>query len=60
MMKKFIIYYVLAKARKNAEKISQEHQLDKPSLSELPSKCESCTTVYKFFDEVDERLKELK
>ncbi len=54
MMKKFIIYYVLAKARKNAEKISQEHQLDKPSLSE------SCTHIYKFFDEVDERLKELK
>ena len=40
--------------RKNAKKISDEHQNDKPSLSE------SCTQVYKFFDEVDERLKELQ
>ena len=36
------------------KKISDEHQNDKPSLSE------SCTQVYKFFDEIDERLKELQ
>lgn len=47
-------YGSIDKARKNAKKISDEHQNDKPSLSE------SCTQVYKFFDEIDERLKELQ
>ncbi len=47
-------YGSLEKARKRAKKISREHQNDKPSLSE------SCTHVYKFFDEIDERLKELE
>ena len=47
-------YGSLEDARKNAEKISDGHQNDKPSLSE------SCTQVYKFFDEIDERLKELE
>lgn len=47
-------YGSLVKARKNAKKISDEYLYDKPSLSE------SCTQVYKFFDEVDERLKELE
>lgn len=47
-------YGSLDNARKNAKKISKEHQNDKPSLSE------SCTQVYKFFDEIDERLEELK
>lgn len=46
-------YGSLNKARKNAKKISDEHKSDKPSLSE------SCTQVYKFFDEIDERLEEL-
>ena len=54
------IYYLLCKygslsvARKNAKKISDVHNNDKPSQSE------SCTYMYKFFDEVDERLEELK
>ena len=47
-------YGSLDNARKYAKKISDEHKLDKPSLSE------SCTHVYKFFDEIDERLDELK
>ena len=47
-------YGSLEDARKNAKKISDGHQKDKPSLSE------SCTQVYKFFDEIDERLKELE
>ena len=47
-------YGSLDKARKNAKKINLNHQNDKPSLAE------SCTTVYKFFDEIDERIKELK
>lgn len=47
-------YGSLDKARKNAKKISDEHLYNKPSLSE------SCTQIYKFFDEVDERLKELE
>ena len=47
-------YGSLADARKNAQKISDEHQKDKPSDSE------SCTKIYRFFDEIDERLKELE
>jgi hypothetical protein len=47
-------YGSLDNARKYAKKISDEHQTDKPSLSE------SCTQVYKFFDVIDERLNELK
>ena len=54
------IYYILSKygslekARKNAYRIHLNHSKDKPSDSE------SCTTVYRFFDEVDKRLKELE
>ena len=54
------IYNLLCKfgsldmARRNAKKIKNEHLFDKPSSSE------SCTVVYKFFDAVDERLKELE
>ena len=44
----------LEQARKNAFRIHSNHDKDAPSDSE------SCTTVYKFFDEVDERLKELE
>lgn len=47
-------YGSLEKARKNAFSIHQNHLYDKPSKSE------SCTTVYKFFDAIDERLEELK
>lgn len=47
-------YGSLDQARKYAKKISNEHQGHKPSISE------SCTQVYKFFDEIDERLNELK
>ncbi len=47
-------YGSLDNARKYAKNISDEHQNDKPSLSE------SCTQVYKFFDAIDERLEELK
>ena len=47
-------YGSLEKARKNACKIHLNHINDKPSNSE------SCTTVYKFFDVIDERLKELE
>lgn len=47
-------YGSLNDARKYAKKIYNDHRFDKPSLSE------SCTTVYKFFDEVDERLEELE
>ncbi len=47
-------YGSLNEARKNAQKISAEHKNDAPSLAE------SCTQVYKFFDEIDERLKELE
>lgn len=51
---KLIKYGSLEQARKNALRIHQKHSKDTPSLSE------SCTTVYKFFDEIDERLQELK
>lgn len=47
-------YGSLEQARKNALRIHSNHNKDKPSNSE------SCTTVYKFFDEVDDRLKELQ
>lgn len=47
-------YGSLEQARKNAIKVHLNHEKDKPSNSE------SCTTVYKFFDEIDERLKELE
>ncbi len=47
-------YGSLEKAKTNAKKIMKEFQGEKPSLSE------SCTNVYKFFDEIDSRLKELK
>lgn len=47
-------YGSLTKARKNAKRIHDIHKNDKPSSSK------SCTTVYKFFDEIDERVEELK
>lgn len=47
-------YGSLEQARKNAKRIHLNHSMDNPSDSE------SCTTVYKFFEEVDERLKELE
>lgn len=47
-------YGSLNSARKYAKKINDEHQNEKPSLSE------SCTQVYKFFDAIDERRKELE
>lgn len=47
-------YGSLEMARKNALKIYNLHINDRPSQSE------SCTTVYNFFDVVDERLKELE
>lgn len=51
---KLLKYGSLDKARKNAFRIYLSHGKDKPSNSE------SCTTVYKFFEEIDERLKELE
>lgn len=47
-------YGNLEKAKKNAKRIHSNHSND------LPSDSESCTTVYKFFEEIDERLKELE
>lgn len=47
-------YGSLDKAIKNASNIHSNHLKDKPSESE------SCTTVYKFFEAVNERLEELK
>lgn len=44
----------LDKAKANAKKIHLTHIKDKPSQSE------SCTSVYNFFETVDERLEELK
>ena len=41
-------------AIKNAKKIYKNHKNDKPSLSG------SCTTVFKFFDSINERLEEIK
>lgn len=51
---KLLKYGSLEKAIKNARTIHSRHFNHKPSDSE------SCTTVYKFFDEVKERLDELK
>jgi len=56
------IYYKLCQygslelARTNAKKIHLEHLNDRHK----PSNSESCTTIYRFFDEIDERLNELK
>ncbi len=47
-------YGSLNEAKKYAKKIHFTHINDKPSDSE------SCTTVYKFFECIDERLEELK
>lgn len=47
-------YGSLEQARKNASSIHLNH------IKDTPSNSESCTTVYKFFDEVDERLQELE
>lgn len=46
-------YGSLEQAKKNASKIHSYHD------NETPSNSESCTTVYKLFEEIDERLKEL-
>lgn len=46
-------YGSLSQARKYAYRIHLKH-------INTPSKSESCTTVYKFFEEVDERLQELE
>ena len=51
---KLLKYGSLEQARRNALRVHLNHDQDKPSDSE------SCTTVYKFFDEIDERLKELE
>ena len=54
------IYYKLTKygsletARKNAHTIHIKH------FGDTPADSESCTTVYKFFDEVEEKIKEIK
>ena len=54
------IYSKLAKygslelAKKYAAKIHRKFR------NELPSKSKSCTTVYKFFEEIDNRLKEIE
>lgn len=47
-------YGSLEKAIKNSKHVYSNHINDKPSKSE------SCTTVYRFFDEVNERINELK
>lgn len=47
-------YGSLEEAIVRARKIHSNHQYA------TPSKSESCTTVYRFFEEVDERLEELK
>lgn len=47
-------YGSLKHARRYAKKIHKEHEND------VPSKSASCTTVYKFFDEIDRKLEELK
>ena len=51
---KLLKYDSLDKARKNAFCFFLSHGKEKPSNSE------SYTTVYKFFEEIDERLKELE
>ncbi len=47
-------YGSLELAKKHATKIHKKF------INELPSKSECCTTVYKFFEEVDNRLKEIE
>ena len=47
-------YGSLSQARKYASRIHLNH------INDVPSKAESCTTVYRFFEEVDERLQELE
>lgn len=47
-------YGSLEQARKNATNIHLSH------IQDTPSNSESCTTVYKFFDEIDERIQELE
>lgn len=51
---KLCTYGSLDKAIKHAIRVHSNHCNEKPSMSE------SCTTVYNFFNEVDERLKELE
>lgn len=51
---KLCAYGSLEEAIKRAKRIHLNH------MNDTPSKSESCTTVYRFFDEVDERLDELK
>ena len=51
---KLIQYGSLEQARKNALKIYLNH------INDEPSNAESCTTIYRFFDAIDERLEELK
>lgn len=47
-------YGSLENARKRSKKIYDEHKVH------LPSESESCTTIHLFFDEIDERIKELQ
>lgn len=47
-------YGSLENARNNAKKVHKEHEND------TPTKSASCTTVYRFFDEIDKKLKELE
>lgn len=51
---KLVKYGSLEKAISNATRIYKLHEDDSPDKSE------SCTTVYKFFQVIDERLKELE
>lgn len=51
---KLMQYGSLEQARKNALKIYLSH------ISDKPSNAESCTTIYRFFDAIDDRLEELK
>ncbi len=52
--KKLCQYGSVENARKNAEKVFKQN------FNGSPAKAESCTTVYKFFDEIDETIDELK
>lgn len=47
-------YGSLENAKRNAKKINSEYKNTSPSRSE------SCTQVYEFFEEIDERLRELE
>ena len=49
-------YGSLKNACQRAKKIHQIHKY----ADHTPSNSESCTTIYKFFEEIDNRLKELK